>query len=96
MVKDVLDNWRTAAIDDKLRVTLGFLEKLTLTPDQVEAADMTPLRDAGVSDQAIEDAIQVCAVFNIIDRVADALGFAVPSAESFAHSAQMLLKRGYL
>ena len=91
----MLDDWRTAAIDDKLRATLGFMEKLTMTPGEIGASDMVPLREAGVSDQAIEDAIQVCAVFNIVDRVADALGFEVPSPESFSRMGQMLLKRGY-
>jgi len=31
------------------------------------AADVTPLRAAGLSDDAIEDAINVCALFNIYD-----------------------------
>jgi uncharacterized peroxidase-related enzyme len=95
LVSAVLDDWRTAPISEQLRVTLGFLERLTLSPAEVKPADVAPLRAAGVSDRAIEDAIQVCALFNLIDRVADALDFEVPSPESFAQSAEMLLKRGY-
>jgi len=95
LVSAVLDDWRTAPISEQLRVTLGFLERLTLSPAEVRPADVAPLRAAGVSDRAIEDAIQVCALFNLIDRVADALDFEVPSPESFAQSAEMLLKRGY-
>jgi hypothetical protein len=49
-----------------------------------------------VSEQAIEDALYVCAYFNIIDRMADALDFDVPSAEAFSKRADMLLERGYL
>ena len=74
---------------------MNFLEKLTLTPEAVVAEDIEPLRLAGVSDQAIENAIYVCALFNVIDRVADALGFVVSSPESFARQAEVLLKRGY-
>jgi hypothetical protein len=48
---------------------------------------------AGVSAGAILDAIYICATFNLIDRVADALGFEVP--ESFARGAASQLKRGY-
>jgi uncharacterized peroxidase-related enzyme len=95
LVSAVLDDWRTAPVGEKLRATLGFLERLTLSPGEVTPADVAPLRAAGVSDRAIEDAIQVCALFNLIDRVADALDFEVPSPESFAQSAEMLLKRGY-
>ena len=60
-MKAALDNWRTAPIDSRLRATLGFLEKLTLHPNDVRAADVAPLRAVGVSDVAIEDAINVCA-----------------------------------
>jgi alkylhydroperoxidase family enzyme len=92
----VLGNWRTAPIHEKLRVTLGFLEQVTLTPGTVGSEDVEPLRAAGVSEQAIEDALYVCAYFNIIDRMADALDFDVPSAEAFSKRADMLLERGYL
>jgi alkylhydroperoxidase family enzyme len=74
---------------------LGYLEKLTLEPGRVTAADVVPLRDAGLSDAAIEEAIHVCALFNIYDRMADTLGFDVPGPESFAFGAKMLLQRGY-
>lgn len=92
----MLDNWRTAPIHGKLRATLGFLEQVTLTPGAVGPGDVAPLRAAGVSEQAIEDALYVCTYFNIIDRMADALDFDVPSAEAFSRRADMLLERGYL
>ncbi len=75
---------------------LGFLEKLTLAPGDVGQGDLTPLRAAGVSVAAIEDAIYVCAFFNIIDRVADSLDFTVPSPEDFARRAGRFLEEGYL
>jgi uncharacterized peroxidase-related enzyme len=96
VVTAVLDDWRTAPIDAKLRAQLGFLEKLTLRPDEVRPADVTPLRAAGISDAAIEDAIHVCALFNIYDRLADALGWHLPGPDGYAASAQNLLRRGYL
>ena len=95
MVEAVLEDWRTAPVNEKLRATLGFLEKLTLAPGDLGSGDVEPLREAGVSDQAIEDAILVCALFNTIDRIADSLGFEVPSPESFARAAGILLNRGY-
>jgi alkylhydroperoxidase family enzyme len=96
MVTAVLDDWRTAPIDEKLRMTLGLLEKVTLTPWEVRPEDVTPLRAAGISEHAIEDALVVCALFNIIDRMADALDVAIPSAEGFARTAERLLELGYL
>jgi uncharacterized peroxidase-related enzyme len=95
-VQAVVDDWRNAPLDAKLRATLGFLEKLTLRPNEVRPADVTPLRAAGLSDEAIEDAINVCALFNIYDRLADALGWYLPDQAGYAASAQNLMRRGYL
>ena len=78
-----------------MRAMLGFLEKLTLAPETVTAADARALRDAGLSDAAIEDAIHACVLFNIYDRLADAFGFEIPDRAAFAKSAAMLLSRGY-
>jgi len=94
-VQAVLDDWRSAPMNDKLRSTLGFLEILTLRPDDVGAGDIAPLRAAGVSDAAIEDAINVCALFNVYDRLADALGWYLPETDGYAASGRSLLKRGY-
>ena len=44
---------------------------------------MRRLQATGVSDQAMADAIQVCALFNIIDRVADSLEFDIYLSEYF-------------
>ncbi|MGZ3583289.1 MAG: hypothetical protein ACXVCT_11095 [Ktedonobacterales bacterium] len=54
---------------------------------------MEAVRAAGVSERAILDAINICAAFNLIDRVADALGFDIPA--SFTKGAASLLQRGY-
>jgi alkylhydroperoxidase family enzyme len=92
----VLTDWRTAPVDPKVRATLGFLEKLTLAPTQVGPADVALLRAAGVSDEAVEDAIQVCVLFNIYDRLADAMGWHLPGPDGYAASGRNLMKRGYL
>ena len=96
MLQAVLADWRTAPVDPRLRATLGLLETLTLAPDEVRPADLAPLRAAGVTDEAIEDAIQVCALFSVYNRLADALGFHVPAGDGHAALARFVLKRGYL
>ncbi len=95
-VKAVLDNWQTAPVNEKMKRTLQLLEKVTLRPSEVGPEDVAPLRAVGVSDQAIEDALVVCALFNIIDRMADALDVAIPSPEEFAMTGERLLEHGYL
>lgn len=96
MVNAVLEDWRRAPIGEKLRAQLGFLEKLTLRPDEIRPRDVEPLRAAGLSDEAIEDAIQVCTLFSIYDRMADSLGWYLPDPAGYAASAQNLMRRGYL
>jgi alkylhydroperoxidase family enzyme len=92
----VLIDWRTAPVDPKVRAALGFLEKLTLAPADVRPADVELLRVAGVSDEGIEDAIQVCVLFNIYDRLADSLSFHLPGPDGYAASGRSLMKRGYV
>jgi alkylhydroperoxidase family enzyme len=94
-VQAVLDDYETAPIGAPLRATLAFLKQLTLHPDAVTPDDLLPLREAGVSDQAIVDAVLVCALFSIMDRLADSFDFALQSDRGWRSSADMLLKRGY-
>jgi alkylhydroperoxidase family enzyme len=89
----VLDDFTTAPISEPLRATLAFLRALTNTPEAVTAADARAVLAAGVSPAALSDAIYICALFNTMDRIADALGFAVPS--DFGKGAGTLLTRGY-
>ncbi len=75
---------------------LCVLEKVTLTPAEVTKDDMLPLLALGISEQAVEDALVVGALFNIIDRMADSLDVAVPSPEEFSHTGERLLMHGYV
>jgi alkylhydroperoxidase family enzyme len=95
LTKAVLSDWRSAPIDGKLRATLGFLEKLTLSPKAIGPDDVAELRVAGLSDADIRDATYVCVGFNIITRIADALDFEVPPTKAFIRSSKFLLIFGY-
>ncbi len=95
LTQAVLADPASAPIDDRLRTTLGLLKKLTLSPDQVGPADVDTVRQSGVSVEAISDAIHICALFNIIDRVADSMQFRIPSQQEFARGANLVLKWGY-
>jgi alkylhydroperoxidase family enzyme len=90
-----LEDWRAAPVEPHLKAMLGFLEKLTREPAAVTSADVVPLREAGLGDSAIEDAIHVSALFHVYTRLADTFEFDIPSAAGFAQGAGMLLKRGY-
>jgi alkylhydroperoxidase family enzyme len=68
---------------------------VTLAPSEIVAHDLATLRDAGLTDRAILDAAYVCVGFNVIARIADALGFKIPSEELFSKTAKLLVLFGY-
>lgn len=85
----------TAPIAERLRAALGLVRKLTLVPEEVGAEDLRAVLDAGVSEDAITDAVYVCFAFNLIDRVSDALGFDLMDEKGYRRGARILLKIGY-
>jgi hypothetical protein len=68
---------------------------MTLTPGELTQADADAVLAAGVRRQALVDAIHVCALFNMIVRLADSLGWDVPPPEAFASRGRILLESGY-
>jgi hypothetical protein len=68
---------------------------LTLRPDELSEADAEEAYAAGVSREALRDAATVCAFFNMITRLADSLGWDVPSPERLALRAPAMLEGGY-
>ncbi len=53
---------------------LDFAVKLTRTPRAMRRDDVDALRAAGLSDEAIHDVVQIAALFNYYNRLADGLG----------------------
>jgi uncharacterized peroxidase-related enzyme len=94
-VEAAMKDYRSAGLESRLEATLVFLEKLTRAPADVTADDARQVLAAGVSRAALDDAVAVCAIFNIVTRYADALDFAIPTAAEYDKAADMLLKRGY-
>ena len=91
----VLEDWRTAPVNEKVRSMLGFLERITLSLGEVSSDDIATLRSAGLSKRAIEEALYVCFLFNVIDRLADAFDFHLPTAGGFRRNGRMLYTLGY-
>ena len=92
----MLENYRAAPIDEKLRAMLGLLEVFTLRPDELTPSDVRSVLEAGVSREAIRDAFYVAFVFNTYDRLADTLGWELPDERYYTKAGQFLLKKGYL
>jgi uncharacterized peroxidase-related enzyme len=67
-------DWRTAALEDKDRAMLGYVEKLTRDAVLVQREDLDALRAVGFDDTAILQINLIASWFNYINRVADGLG----------------------
>ena len=68
----IATDWRMASLSEVDAALCEYAEKLTRTPSEMDEADVAALRNLGLDDVALHDAIQVVAYFNYINRVADA------------------------
>ena len=78
MTQEVLDDYRRAPIDERLRAVLGLLEKMTLDHKNLSTGDVRAVLAKGVSKGAVAEALEVAFLFNVYDRLADAMGWHVP------------------
>ncbi|MFN2477419.1 MAG: carboxymuconolactone decarboxylase family protein [Chthoniobacterales bacterium] len=94
LLNDLLVNSDTARVDERMRPVLTFVQKLTLTPWKIIQADADAVFNAGWDDRALHDAVSVCALFNLMNRLVDGLGIDAPRAY-VSLAAQRLAQGGY-
>jgi uncharacterized peroxidase-related enzyme len=89
------DDWRDGRYGDKVTSTAILLESLTRDPTASVGGHLAAVRDAGVEDDALVEALYVAFVFNLINRVADALDFGHRSDRDRIRGAWILRRNGY-
>ena len=67
-------DYRQAKLSKEDRAMLDFAVKLTLTPSKMAREDVALLREHEFEDSSIHDIVQVTALFNYFDRLADGMG----------------------
>ena len=90
----VLDDYRSANIDAKFAELLVLIEKAARNASSVTAADVEAVRAAGWSDEAIYDAITVCALFNFYTTWVDGSG--VQDLGDYTPSGKRMAAEGYI
>ncbi|HET7129873.1 MAG TPA: hypothetical protein VFJ93_12440 [Gaiellaceae bacterium] len=88
-------DWRTAPVDERLRATLGFIEKQTQVPDELTEADAEAVYATGVTNEGLRTAATVAGLFNMIVRLADSFGWGVPDWDRLMERAPLMLEGGY-
>jgi uncharacterized peroxidase-related enzyme len=81
-MRRLLDDGLAAEQGERERALIDFAAKLTAAPDQLSAADLTPLRSLGLADADILDAALATAMFAWANRLMLTLGEPEPSAET--------------
>ena len=95
MVDAVLEDFRTAPISEKDRALFVFIEKVNRASNQVGPEDIAVATDAGWTQEALYDAITVCALFNFYNTWIDATGVADMPSDLYEMSGERLATRGY-
>ena len=92
----MLDDFRTAPIGEKEKALFAFIEKVNRASNQVGTPDVDAVVAAGWTEEAVYDAITVCALFKFYNAWIDATGVADMPAELYEMSGQRLATRGYM
>ena len=79
----------------ELAAVLPLLERLTKDPESVGPADVNAVREAGVPDEAIVDALHVCLLFNTVNRMANAFDWSWTSEEHVRVAARVIHRVRY-
>lgn len=75
LVDTLVHNYRHADLDERERAMLDFAVKVTEAAYECSEADLDALRAVGWSDEDVMDITETAAVFNLTNRMANALGW---------------------
>ena len=92
----MLEDYRTAPIDDAHRALFAFIEKVNEQSNQIRRDDIDRLKAAGWAEEAIYDAITVHALFKFYNAWIDATGVHDLPAGSYELSGKRMAAAGYV
>jgi uncharacterized peroxidase-related enzyme len=96
LVESVMRDPATAPVTPAERALLGFVEKVNCEFWNIGESDFVPLREAGWPDEAIYDAISVCALFNFYNRWVGTTGVCQMPDEAILSTGKRIAQTGYL
>jgi uncharacterized peroxidase-related enzyme len=73
----VADNYWTANLTERERALADFAVKITKLSSELSPTDLAPLRNLGISDEAILEAGEIAAQFSLSNRLSKAFGWKV-------------------
>ena len=82
LIDALIADVETAPIEAKLRPLLAYVAKLNSLPSRLVQRDAQSVYDAGWSEAALYEAVQVCALFNMMNRIIEGTGVNFDYAEA--------------
>ncbi len=95
LVQAVLNDLTTAPISEKDRALYAFVKKVNADSVATTPEDIAALQKVGWTEEAIYDAITVCALFNFYNVWIDATGVSDMPAIGYEMSGHRLATEGY-
>lgn len=95
-MRAVLEDFRTAPIGDREKALFAFVERMNRESYTLSAEDLETVRAAGWTDEALYDAITVCALFRFYNTWIDATGVSDMPAAAYEASGERLATFGYV
>lgn len=92
----VLADLETSALPEREKALFRFLARVNAGSAAIERAEVEALLALGWTDEAVYDAVTVCALFNFYNRWCDANGVRWMPAEAFEASGTRLAADGYV
>ncbi len=92
----MLEDFRTAPISEREKALFAFIEKVNRQSNATTQKDIDAVKAAGWSEEAIYDAITVCALFNFYNTWIDATGVHDMPPAAYAASGVRLAEAGYV
>lgn len=96
LIDALLADLDTAPVDPQLKPVLAFVRKLTLTPGNMEQADVDAIFSAGWEEKALHDAIAIAARAAFMQRLVEGFGFTPPLRDVAAKHAKRRVQSGYV
>jgi alkylhydroperoxidase family enzyme len=91
----VLEDHRSSPLSEKHKALFDLVEKANRESTAIRKEDLDRARGAGWTDEALYDAITVCALFNFYNLWIDATGVHDMPAAGYEASGKRLATEGY-
>ena len=92
----VVTDLASSPLSEAEKALFEFLRKVNRASHTISQADVDGVKGHGWTDEALYDAITVCALFNFYNRWCDATGVHPMTPEAHSMSGKRLAARGYV